>query len=225
MFITETHLHTSEVSFCGAIRSNEMIKIYKDAGYSTVCITDHFMSRFFESLVDIPWEDKVTAFMTGYYRAKKAGDDLGVNVIFAPEFHLKSSPNDYIVFGLEREFLNAHPELIHMTIEEFYPLARENGLFVVQAHPHRDGVCYPTPDYVDALEAYNSNPRHNDFSDKTAELAKARNLPVTAGSDAHRPEDVARAGLISENEIKTSEELVELIKSGKAKIYKREETL
>ncbi len=223
MFLTETHLHTSDVSPCGQIRAEKMIKLYKDAGYSTVCISDHCMSYVFDILGNIPWEDKVTVFLSSYYRAKKVGDDLGVNVILAPEFHFQKSPNDYIVLGIDKEFLVAHPELPDMTIEEFYPLARENGLFVIQAHPHRDGQCYPTPDYVDALEAYNSSPRHIDYSEKTAALAEERGLPVTAGSDAHRPEDIALAGLISDEEITTACQLIELIRLRKVRIYSKEQ--
>ena len=180
------------------------------------------MYNFFIRLGDIPWEEKTAIFLSGYYKAKKAGDDLGVNVILAPEFHLKDSPNDFVVYGITKAFLDAHPELPDMTIEEFYPLAKENGLFVVQAHPYRDDVCYPTPDYVDGVEVYNSNPRHIDYSEKTATLAEKHALYITAGSDAHQMCDIGLAGLISDEEIKTGEQLVELIKSGKARIYRKE---
>ena len=222
MFLTETHMHTSEISHCGHIRADEMVRLYKEAGYNTVCVTDHFMYNFFIRLGDIPWEEKTAIFLSGYYKAKKTGDDLGVNVILAPEFHLKDSPNDFVVYGITKAFLDAHPELPDMTIEEFYPLAKANGLFIIQAHPYRDDVCYPTPDYVDGVEVYNSNPRHLDYSEKTAELAKKHALYVTAGSDAHQMCDIGLAGLISDEEIKTGEQLVELIKSGKARIYRKE---
>ena len=222
MFLTETHMHTSEISHCGHIRADEMVRLYKEAGYNTVCVTDHFMYNFFIRLGDIPWEEKTAIFLSGYYKAKKTGDDLGVNVILAPEFHFMGSPNDFVVYGITKAFLDAHPELPDMTIEEFYPLAKENGLFIVQAHPYRDDVCYPTPDYVDGVEVYNSNPRHFDYSEKTAELAEKYALYITAGSDAHQMCDIGLAGLISDEEIKNSEELVELIKSGKARIYRKE---
>lgn len=224
MFLIETHLHTSEVSACGHVRAAEMIRRYKEAGYSTVCVTDHCMLSVFNNLGDIPWEEKTAIYLSGFYRAKKAGEDLGVNVILAPEFHFLNSPNDYVVYGVDKAFLDAHPELPDMTIEEFYPLAKENGLFVVQAHPHRDGVCYPTPDYTDGVEVYNSNPRHDDYSEKTAAIAEKYSLPVTAGSDAHQLCDIGLAGLVSDYEIKTSSQLVELIKSGRARIYRKDAT-
>lgn len=223
MFITETHLHTSDISPCGKIRAEEMVELYKKEGYSTVCVSDHFMSYVFDVLGDISWEDKVTVFMSSYYRAKTVGDKLGVNVILAPEFHFQKSVNDYIALGVTKEFLVAHPELPNMTIEEFYPVAKENGLFVIQAHPYRDGMCYATPDFADALEAYNSSPRHENYTEKTLKLATEHGLFVTAGSDAHRHEDVALTGLISDSEIRTADELIELIRSGNARIYRKGE--
>ena len=45
---------------------------------------------------------------------------------------------------------------------------------------------------------------------------------VSAGSDAHRDEDVALTGLESDYEIKTAEDFIRLIKSGKAKIIKEQ---
>ena len=47
-------------------------------------------------------------------------------------------------------------------------------------------------------------------------------LPVTAGSDAHREEDIAITGIESEYEIKTAEDFIKLIKSGEAKIIKEQ---
>ena len=67
---------------------------------------------------------------------------------------------------------------------------------------------------------YNANPRHEDNSQKTEALILQHPLPVTAGSDTHRDEDVARSGLLSPREIKTSEDFIALLKSGEAKIIR-----
>ena len=45
MYKTEPHLHTSEVSLCGKISAEEMIKLYSKAGFSTVFVTDHFTEK------------------------------------------------------------------------------------------------------------------------------------------------------------------------------------
>ena len=80
MYMIETHLHTSEVSGCGQVRAADMIKRYKAASYDTVFVTDHFQSSSLDPMGDISWEDKITIFFSGYYRAKAMGDKLGVTV-------------------------------------------------------------------------------------------------------------------------------------------------
>ncbi|MBE6645866.1 MAG: PHP domain-containing protein [Ruminococcaceae bacterium] len=220
MFKTETHIHTSEVSMCSHKRAKEMVKIYKERGYSTIFITDHFQANSVDSYGDIPWSDKMAIFLSGYYRAKAEGDKIGLNVLPGAEFCFPGIPNHYLAYGITREFLDANPEIHKTDIETFSKIAHEAGIFIVQAHPYRDGKAYPTPDFIDAIEVYNSNPRHEDNSELSEEAVRKFNLPVTAGSDAHRDEDIAITGLVSEYEIKTAEDFIKLIKSREAKIIR-----
>lgn len=220
MFKTETHMHTRDVSLCAQIRSGRMVEAYHKAGFNTLCVADHYCRNFFDELGDIPWKDKITIFFSGYYRAKTQAEKCGMNVIFSPEISFVDTPNHYLAYGITREFMDSHEDIYKMTPQQFYEEAKANGIFVVQAHPYRDGVCYPTPECADAMEIFNSNPRHENFDDKCEKCAKENGLYVSAGSDSHRPEDVGLAGLLSENEIKTAQDLIELIKSGKAMIYR-----
>ncbi len=213
-FKTETHLHTSDVSSCGKLRAKEMIKLYYEAGYKTVFISDHFEQSYFDSLGDIPWEDKITIFMSGYYRAKEAAKQYGINVLFSAEVMFEGVGNHYLMYGLTKEFLCAHPNLCKMNPLEFYEIAKANGVFIVQAHPLRDRICTPTPEWVDGFEIYNSNPRHKDFSEEVKACALENNLFATAGSDAHRVDDVAGSGIITDNEITTVEEFINTVKKG-----------
>ena len=59
MFRTETHLHTAETSPCGKVSAAEMVKRYYDAGYKTLFITDHFYTKYFETLGNLSWEEKI----------------------------------------------------------------------------------------------------------------------------------------------------------------------
>jgi predicted metal-dependent phosphoesterase TrpH len=223
MFKTETHLHTAEVSACSKIRAKEMIRRYHEAGYSTVFVSDHFQSNTLDSLGDIPWNDKMAIFLSGYYKAKVEGERLGLNVLPAAEFCFSDAPNHYIVYGITKEFLDRYPEIHKLTVKEFSKIAKENNLFVVQAHPYRDGSCFPTAEYIDAVEVYNSNPRHEDHSDLSEKFAQEYNMPVSSGSDAHREEDIACGGIITECEIKSVEDFIAAVKERKVKIYKVEE--
>ena len=106
MFKTETHLHTAEVSRCGKKRAFQMIRAYKEAGYSTVFVTDHFQMNTLDALGDISWADKVTIFLSGYYAAKCEGEKIGVCVLPGAEICFGGEdPNHYLVYGLTKEFL------------------------------------------------------------------------------------------------------------------------
>ena len=111
-------------------------------------------------------------------------------------------------------------ELYKLSHADFHTFANDNGMLVIQAHPYRDNFCIPTPGFVDGIEIYNSNPRHNDYNDKAELLASERGLYVTAGSDAHRDDDAAVSGLYSGAPIKTMDDFIALVKSGKATIIK-----
>ena len=220
MYKIETHLHSSEVSPCGHIRSDGMIRAYHRAGYHTVIVTDHFHRGTIDSLGDIPWEKKTTIFLTGYYRAREEGRKLGMNVLLGAEIEFVGEPNHYLAYGISKEFMDAYPNLHRMNIQEFSKIAQENGILLIQAHPFRDNKCYPTPEYVDGIEVYNGNPRHNDFDQEAKKIALEYNLYMTSGSDAHQMEDIGVAGMMSEHEIKTMEEFMELIKSGQGSMIK-----
>ena len=220
MFKTETHLHTCEVSACGKKHATELVRLYKERGYTTVFVTDHFQPNSLDALGDLPWEDKVTVFLSGYYKAKQLGDQLGVTVLPGAELCFPEAPNHYLAYGITRQFLNAHPDLHKVGIEAFRKIAREEGIFIVQAHPYRDGRCFPTPEYADAIEVYNSNPRHEDHSELAEKMAIEHSLPMTAGSDTHRDEDIAGTGVLSEAPIRSAEDYIALLKSGKAQIIK-----
>ncbi|MBR3965726.1 MAG: PHP domain-containing protein [Clostridia bacterium] len=220
MFKTETHMHTREVSACSHKGAIDMIKLYKEAGYSTVFVSDHFQSNFLDVLGDIPWNEKMAIFLSGYYKAKHEGEKLGVNVLPAAEICFTDSNNHYLAYGITKEFLDAYPNLHKMSAGEFLPIARAAGIFIVHAHPYRDGSRSATPELVDAIEIYNSNPRHEDYSEFSKVLAEKYDLPVTAGSDAHRDEDVACSGIETEEEIKTASDFIRLVKERKINIVR-----
>lgn len=220
MFKTETHLHVSEVSLCSKIAAADMVKLYHDAGYKTLIISDHFHKGYFNTLVDLSWNGKVDRFLFGYQSAKEAGEKLGMNILLSAEITFNNQRNDYLVYGIDEALLKTYPELFAMSVEDFYSFAKKHGLTVVQAHPYRDNYCYPTPEYVDGIEVYNSNPRHEDFEKKATQMAKDYNKAITAGSDAHRLEDVTLSGVMTQTEIRTIDDYVEALLSGNLTIIK-----
>ena len=219
MFLTETHLHTKEGSSCGMLTAVEMVHAYHDAGYKTLFISNHFGAYFFCSWKKESWDEIIDRFMLGYNLAKEEGEKLGMNILLSAEIEFAQYKSvHYLIYGFDEQFLRDYPNLDQMTVAEFSALAKEKGIFFVQAHPYRDTNTIVTPELVDAFEVCNPNPRHDNHDDMCEKTANEYGILWTAGSDAHRYCDVAGTGIISEYEIKTAEDYINLIKSGKAVI-------
>ena len=219
MFKTETHLHTAPVSSCARFSPEKMVGFYADAGYTTVFISDHFAIHHFSKYPEgLSWREKIDLLYGAFEKAKAEGDKRGLTVLFAPELSLAG--NHYLLYGATKEFLYARKDVFDMTMDEFYAHAQQYGVSIIQAHPYRDGSCFPTPQYVIAVEAINSNPRHENFDDKCFALAAEHNFPVTAGSDAHRTEDIGLAAMISDTPITSIEQYLDGLKNGSFRLMK-----
>ena len=215
MYKTETHLHTSEVSRCGKVSAAEMISRCKDAGYTTVFVSDHITPAYFKRYGELTWEEKISRHLRGYRAAKEAGDTLGVCVLLSSELRFEDSVNDYLLYGIDEQFLLECRDIFSMQIEAFIDYAHARGVSVIQAHPMRSGKCTPTPLHVDGMEVYNTNPRHENFTAETLAVAVQHGLLITSGSDAHRPEDVARGGIITDTPITSAAEYIAALRTGK----------
>lgn len=218
MFKTETHLHIGEVSPCSKIPAADMVKLYHKAGYKTVVVSDHFQSSYFDSLGETSWDKKVDTFLSGYNKVKSAAEQLSMNTILSAEIKFNDSCNHYLLYGIDEAFLKKRPDILDMGIQAFYPYAKQNGVTVIQAHPYRDNYCTPTPEFVDGFEVHNSNPRHKNFTSRVIEMAEIHKKPMTAGSDAHRVEDVALSGVATEKEICTADDYIKMLYSGELKL-------
>ena len=224
MYKTEPHIHTGEISNCGKVEAAEIVRLYAKAGYHTLFIADHINGANFGRWTDLGWAEKVDRHREGYEAARRAGDELGVCVLYCAEIAFRydsETINDYLVYGFDRDFLIGLEEYYGTSIEKFYPYAKEHGVTVIQAHPFRRG-CVPTPDFVDGVEVYNGHPRHTNNNDKAQALAKERGLLMTAGSDFHIATDVAGACVMTEEPIRSAEDYIAAIKSGKATLVGRE---
>lgn len=221
MFKTETHLHTSEGSGCARMSAEGMVMAYHNAGFKTVFISNHFGTQFFKPWGEMSWDQTVERFMVGYRNAKAIGEKLEMNILLSAEIEFDEPRQHYLVYGIDEGFLKKYPYLMRMSVEDFSKIAREHGVLFIQAHPFRDNNQVVTPQFVDGFEVCNPNPRHLSNDEIAEQMAAEYGLYRTAGSDAHRPEDVAQTAMISENEIRSAEDYIELVKSGKAQFFKK----
>lgn len=223
MFKTETHMHTSEGSVCGKMTAEEMVYAYREAGYKTLFISNHFGTQFFDRWGELSWDETIERFMLGYRNAKAIGDRLGINVILSAEIEFdRPCGLHYLVYGVDEDFFKEYPDLHKMPLEDFSEICKQRGILFIQAHPYRDMNRRVTPQLVDGFEVCNPNLRHASNDDLAEQTAKEYSLYRTAGSDAHRPEDVGMTAMMSEKEIKTAEDYIELVKSGKAIFFVKE---
>lgn len=211
----DPHVHTSEGSACACTTGEEMALAYKKAGYSGIVITDHFFNGNTSVPADLPWEKRVELLCRGYENAKKCGDEIGLTVLFGWEYAYDAS--DYLTYGLDKEWLLTHPEIMDMPVYNYARLVRACGGFVVQAHPFRlwDYVQKITliPKYTDAVEIVNMSNSAEENA-RAAWYAESYGLPATAGSDAHNAAALPCGGIIAEKEIKTAADYAEAVKSG-----------
>ncbi len=215
-YLYEMHAHVSEVSACSSCSAQLLSELYLNTDYKGIVVTDHINpSSFFKNnLENASWEKKMEHFISGYEAVKKAVDGK-MNVILGMELKFNICPNDYLVYGITEEFLFSHGDLMAYEPEDFFKLAHDNNLLVIQAHPFRRGSEITNWKKIDGYEVYNGNLRHYSCNPMAEEWAKYHNMAIlTAGSDFHEIEDACHGGIYFEKEILTPQELVEELKSG-----------
>lgn len=207
----DTHVHTSETSPCGIIEAQEVVRLYKDAGYDGIVITDHYYDSFFEKLGEMPWKDKVDIYLQGYCSAFDEGTNIGLTVLLGMEIRFEENPSDYLVYGITEDFLKKYPKLYKLGIKKFRQLIEDEYMLIFQAHPYRRTMVVADPQDIHGVEVFNGNPRHNSHNDKALLYAKENGLMMSSGSDFHQKEDLARGGIIITQEITTSKDLLKAL--------------
>ena len=194
-YLYETHLHTSESSACARSTGAQMARACRDYGYTGIFVTDHNWGGNTATDCRLPWDQWVDAFALGYEHARAEGEQIGLDVFFGYEAGYCGT--EFLIYGIDKAWMKAHPQLAYATVEEQYALVHEAGGLVMHAHPFREEFYIPEvrlyPQWVDGVEGINathSHPgstAHNDpaFDEKAINYAKENNLPMSAGSDIH----------------------------------------
>ncbi|HEX2944843.1 MAG TPA: PHP domain-containing protein [Clostridia bacterium] len=202
MFKYETHLHTDETSPCGRVPAAEAVRIYRNAGYTGIVVTDHYSRGFFERLLFKNWETKIDLYLAGYRKALDEGARSGLDVHLGMEIQFNENPNDYLVYGFDEQLLRAHKKLYRLGLENFRKLTAGSGVVIIQAHPFRPRMIPANPALIDGIEIYNGNPRHDSSNHLALEYARENGLKMLSGSDFHQVQDAARGGIIVDERVK-----------------------
>lgn len=219
MFRTETHLHTAEGSACASASGREQALHYKEMGYDTIFVTDHFINGNTKADRALPWEDWVEAYCLGFERAKEQGEKIGLNVLFGIEYGWGGA--DFLAYGIDKQWLLENPVCAKLPVWEFCQMVRENGGMVVQAHPFRQAEYLKAirllPEYVDGVETKNCGNRRPEFDRRAKWYAEQFGLPETAGSDCHHVFSKNYTGILTETEIKTAQDYINVLKNRQIK--------
>ncbi len=181
-------MHTSESSACSRISGADAADFYKELGYTGIIITDHFFNGNCAVPRELPWEERVERFFSGYENAKKRGDEIGLDVFFGWEYCHGGS--EILTFGLGKDWLLANPEVCRWSVNEYCHRAHAAGAFLSQAHPFREAMWVPFlrlfPRLTDAAEVYNCTVNRTPEASEISEFyARHYGLHRTGGSDFH----------------------------------------
>ena len=224
MYLYETHLHTFPVSACGKAGMRESLEYYKSAGYAGVFVTEHFIdSNFDRSARELPYEEQIKHYFSSYEEGVRIGKEIGIDVF--PGLEVGSNWMHVLVYGIDKEWCLAHPDMDKLHKRDLLSMMREDGALLIQAHPFRDVKNEITlyPKHVHGVEIYNAS--RNEFENRlAAQYCENYGLIAFAGSDNHAAgARCVFGGMATERPIKDVADFKELTLAGLAKPFVKDE--
>lgn len=221
MYRYETHLHTYPVSKCAKAGVRETVQFYQKLGYDGIFVTNHFLDGNINIDKSLPYEEKLGFYFSDYDQAVEIGKELGIKVFLGVE--LSYGGTDFLIYGLDKDWYFAHPEIMEMSKSQELNFLMEQGALVIQAHPFREAGyidhirLYPRS--VHGVEVLNSSMK--DEVNAMAELYRqSYGLLSFAGSDNHTgPARQKLAGMECETPVVSELDFVEKIKAGEMEIF------
>lgn len=226
MYKFELHLHTDESSNCGKVPAKDAVELYMANGYDGFVVTDHFNpvacggpERFSKDGTKLSeeesvywWNVVVDRFLKGYQTAKAVAEGKNFQVLLGMELRFPGDENDYLVYGIDEEFLRSNPWFYMEQLPDFYKIAQERGFTIVQAHPFRV-MCYLAyPKYLHGIEVYNGNPRHKSHNEVANAAADIYGKIKVESSDFHQLEDISRHYMVFETMPQTSMDVAKMLR-------------
>lgn len=209
------------VSKCARYVVKDNMLFYKSLGYDGVFITNHFIDGNIRLEHDMPYKDKIEFYCSDYEKGLALADEIGIKVFFGVE--MSYGGTDFLVYGLDKSWYLAHPEIECMKKSALLPFLMSEGALVVQAHPFREAA------YIDHIRLYPRcvqgveiiNACRTDFENNLAkQYAENYGLIAFAGTDNHVASERERlAGMQSEKRIESEADFVKAVLSGSMEIF------
>ncbi|MGI6199761.1 MAG: PHP domain-containing protein [Christensenellales bacterium] len=215
----ELHAHTQEGSPCARVSAAETVAIYRRAGYDALVITNHFDD---DLLADFGATDRerVDRYLLGYERALAAAG-AGIQVWLGMEVRLNAGVEDYLIYGIDRDFCYRHADLCRLDQRALYDLCRREGARLYQAHPCREPCAPQNPRYLHGYELNQRPGAGNRNGLVAAAFASSPALQAISGSDFHRPQDAAWGGIQVEESLHSGRELADFLARRQPRLIQR----
>ena len=192
-FKYETHLHTKESSACARSSAARYIKLYKKLGYDGIFVTDHFFGGNTRVPKTLDWNERVEQFCRGYEaalaEAQRQNAESGGNFQVFFGFEQTFDTDDYLIYGLDKNWLFDHPEVETMNHHQLFEAVNSQGGLMIQAHPFRMDddiksiIIHPLD--IHGIEVYNGGNESDNENELALAYASSYNFPMTSGSDIH----------------------------------------
>jgi hypothetical protein len=221
MYRYETHLHTLPVSKCARQGVRQNLEFYASLGYDGIFITNHFLDGNINIDKNLPYEEQLEFYFSDYYEALKLSEEIGIKIFLGVEISYRGT--DFLIYGLDKEWFLAHPEIMDMKKSEELAFLIENGALVIQAHPYREdrhiNHIRLFPRCVHGVEVINAS--RPDFENAMADAyANAYQLLKIAGSDNHAGNNVKRlAGIETASPLLNEQDFISRVKSGDITLF------
>lgn len=221
-YLYETHLHTAPVSKCARAGVRETLEFYKSLGYAGVFLTNHFLDGNINVDRSLPYEERIDFYFSDYEEGVEIGKEIGLSVFGGVELAYRGT--DFLVYGLDKAWFLAHPEIEGMKKSEELALMMNEGALIIHAHPFREASYIDHirlfPRSVHGVEIWNSS--RSDFANAMAkQYAESYELLPFAGSDNHAGKAHGKlAGLQFETPIADVADFVVRVKNGEGEIFK-----
>ena len=232
MYRYETHCHTFPVSACGKTTVEDTVLFYKELGYDGIFITNHFLDgNICHEIRNRPYEEQISFYFSDFEEGLRLGRQVGLKVF--PGVELSYKGTDFLIYGPDKEWYLAHPEIMNMEKSEELPFLMQEGALVIQAHPYREEFYIDHirlfPRCVHGAEIINSSQAEY-MNEMAAVYAKRYGLFETCGSDNHWGSKVFEilrskglkpeiAGMSSDIPLETTTDYKNQLLSGKMKSF------
>ena len=209
--LIDPHVHSLGISLCSRMTTEELIDMKIKQGYGGAMLTNHCQPHYPSVKDPKKWAED---FIAEYERGKEYADKFGFRFFLGIEVTLlEPAYADYLLYGVTPDFLRKTACLVGKSQRELYGICKDNGVFLVQAHPTRDGQTPKDPRFLDGIEI-NCTERDYAKKDEVIQYALKHKLTLTCGSDTHYPEAAKRlGGMIVPDDLKDAVEFAKYLRT------------